>query len=93
MLKSTKIIRIDESMEYWGFGFCVKLLNVPMVYVPRIRFWTPNINFNILDNYVRNLIINKEGRLTPEELRYLHLVAMEKSLNEDRCNFRHSRKA
>jgi len=77
-LKIRPIVKIEKSVEYWGFGFCVELQNVPIVYIPIARRWTPTINYNVLDNYVRSIIINKEEPLTERELRYLHLIAMEK---------------
>ena len=81
MTKCTKIVKINKAYTYWGFGFCVKLLNVPTVYVSRTKEWVPDINYNTLDNYVRNLIVNKEVPLTDSELWYLVLVFLEKNFD------------
>ena len=64
MENRTKKCHIDR-----GFGFPVKLLNVPMT---KIRGeWTPAINYNLLAQVVLRELCEKEGRLTGNEVRFI----------------------
>ncbi len=52
-----------------GFGFPVKLLNVPMT---RIRGkWTPAINYNLLAEVVLKELCEKNSKLTGSEVRFI----------------------
>lgn len=55
---------IDE-----GFGFKVRLLNVPMIKVRGA--WTPNINYNVLASVVLHALAYKPSRLTGSEIRFI----------------------
>ena len=64
MESKTKRCHIDH-----GFGFPVKLLNVPMT---KVRGeWTPAINYNLLADVVLRELCEKEGRLTGSEVRFM----------------------
>jgi hypothetical protein len=63
---STKIKRSHIDL---GFGFPVKLLNVPMV---KVRGgWTPSINYNLLVEVVLRELCEKDSRLTGSEVRFI----------------------
>lgn len=52
-----------------GFGFPVKLLNVPMI---KVRGkWTPNINYNLLTEAVLIALCEKPVKLTGNEVRFI----------------------
>ncbi len=61
--------KIRRSHIDHGFGFPVKLLNVPMTKV-RVG-WTPAINYNLLAEVVLKELCEKEGRLTGNEVRFI----------------------
>lgn len=64
MEKKIKKIHIDN-----GFGFPVKLLNVPMI---KIRGeWTPSINYKLLAKIVLKELCEKEQKLTGNEVRFI----------------------
>jgi hypothetical protein len=64
MEKKIKRVHVD-----YGFGFPVKLLNVPMV---KIRGeWTPAVNYNLLAEVVLKELCEKEGRLTGNEVFFI----------------------
>jgi DNA-binding XRE family transcriptional regulator len=59
-----KRVHIDR-----GFGFPVKLVNVPMV---KVRGeWTPAINYNLLAEVVLKELCEKDSNLTGEEVRFI----------------------
>ncbi len=62
--------RIDDEFEYTGFGFPVRLLNVPMI---KIRdFWTPNINYNELEKKVFLILTDADFQLTGSQIRFIN---------------------
>lgn len=64
MEKKIAKVFVDE-----GFGFKVRLLNVPMV---KVRGqWTPNINYNELAEVVLHALAHKPSRLTGAEVRFI----------------------
>lgn len=64
MEKKIKRSHIDN-----GFGFPVKLLNVPMT---KIRGeWTPAINYNLLAKVVLKELCEKDSKLTGSEVRFI----------------------
>ena len=62
--KKIKKLFIDE-----GFGFKVRLLDVPMIKVRGA--WTPNIDYNELAKVVLHALCHKPGRLTGAEIRFI----------------------
>lgn len=61
--------KIKRSHVDHGFGFPVKLLNVPMA---KVRGeWTPAINYNLLAEVVLRELCEKEVRLTGNEVRFI----------------------
>lgn len=67
---STRIQK--ESIDH-GFGFPVRLRNVPMV---RIRgIWTPDVDYNELARAVLRALCFKPVRLTGNEIRFIRLQA------------------
>ena len=67
--------KIEKVFVDYGYGFPVKLLNVPMV---KVRgHYTPVIDYNLLPKVVLNQLSKKEGRLTGSEVRFIrHFFAM-----------------
>lgn len=64
MLRKIKKSHIDQ-----GFGFPVKLLNVPMA---KVRGeWTPAIDYNLLAAVVLRELCEKDGRLTGSEVKFI----------------------
>ncbi len=64
MERKIKRVHVDR-----GFGFPVKLLNVPMA---KVRGeWTPAINYNLLAEVVLKELCEKESRLTGNEVRFI----------------------
>ncbi len=61
--------KIKRSHVDHGFGFPVKLLNVPMINVR--GEWTPAIDYNLLAEMVLKELCEKEGRLTGNEVRFI----------------------
>lgn len=54
-----------------GFGFNVRLLNVPMI---KIRGgWTPKIDYNLLADSVLDILSKKSSRLSGNEIRFIRL--------------------
>jgi len=61
--------KIKRSHLDHGFGFPVKLLNVPMT---KVRGeWTPAINYNLLAEVVLKELCEKDSRLTGNEVRFI----------------------
>ena len=61
--------KIKRSHIDYGFGFPVKLVNVPMA---KVRGqWTPAINYNLLAEVVLRELCEKEGGLTGNEVRFI----------------------
>ncbi len=52
-----------------GFGFKIRLRNVPMIKVRGA--WTPNINYNELTNAVLYALAHKPSRLSGSEVRFI----------------------
>lgn len=52
-----------------GFGFKVRLLNVPMIKVRSA--WTPDIDYNELAKVVLHVLCHKPGRITGAEIRFI----------------------
>ncbi len=63
MKRKMKIKRIHM---YYGCGFPVKLLNVPMIYVR--GEWTPYIRYRLLSRIILRELCEKRGRFTGDEL-------------------------
>jgi len=64
MNQRIKRVHIDR-----GFGFPVKLVNVPMV---KVRGeWTPAINYNLLAEVVLKELCEKDSNLTGNEVRFV----------------------
>jgi hypothetical protein len=64
MEKKISKVFVDE-----GFGFPVRLVNVPMV---KVRGqWTPNINYNELAKVVLIALAHKPARITGHEVRFI----------------------
>lgn len=54
-----------------GFGFNVRLFNVPMI---KIRgSWTPKIDCNLLADRVLDILCSKSARLTGSEIHFIRL--------------------
>lgn len=66
-----KAKKIQKEFIDSGFGFPVKLLNVPMVKVRGA--WTPSINYNRLAEAVLTALCNKPARLTGNEVQFIRL--------------------
>ena len=64
MEKKIKRTHIDH-----GFGFPVKLLNVPMIEVR--GEWTPAINYSLLTEVVLRELCVKDARLTGSEVKFV----------------------
>lgn len=61
--------KIQKEFLDTGFGFSVRLLNVPMV---KVRGeWTPKINYNKLARMVLHELSHKASRLTGDEVRFI----------------------
>jgi len=67
-MKKTKV---QKTFIDVGFGFPVKLLNVPMIKVRGI--WTPNIDYPHLTMAVLKSLCEKPARLTGDEIRFIRL--------------------
>ena len=61
--------KIQKSFVDEGFGFKVRLWNVPMVKVRGA--WTPEINYNELAKVVLLALCHKPARLTGAEVRFV----------------------
>ena len=61
--------KVQKTFLDEGFGFTVRLHNVPMI---KIRGeWTPNINYNQLAKVVLLALCHKPARLTGAEVRFV----------------------
>ena len=63
--------KIQKSFIDNGFGFPIRLVNVPMIKV-RGR-WTPDIDYNRLTEAVLRVLCEKPVRLTGDEVRFIRL--------------------
>lgn len=63
--------KIQKIFVDRGFGFPVKLVNVPMVKLRGV--WTPDIDYNLLAQSVLMSLCAKPGRLTGLEIRFVRL--------------------
>ncbi len=63
--------KIQKEFLDHGFGFPVRLVNVPMVKVR--EEWTPNINYNHLAQAVLLALSHKPSRLTGNEIRFIRV--------------------
>lgn len=66
-----KAKKIQKEFIDTGFGFPIKLLNVPMTKVRGV--WTPYINYNRLAETVLMALCNKPVRLTGNEVQFIRL--------------------
>lgn len=66
-----KAKKIQKEFIDTGFGFPVKLLNVPMAKVRGV--WTPYISYNRLAEAVLTALCNKPARLTGNEVQFIRL--------------------
>lgn len=62
-------IKIQKRFIDTGFGFPIRLINVPMVKVRGV--WTPKINYNALALVVLRALAHKESRLTGAEIKFI----------------------
>lgn len=61
--------KIQKEFIDMGFGFPVKLLNVPMV---KVRGqWTPRVNYNRLADLVLVMLAAKGSRLTGNQIKFI----------------------
>jgi DNA-binding transcriptional regulator YiaG len=65
--------RLQKEYVDHGFGFPIKLRNVPMVKVRGT--WTPNLNYEVLADAVLKALCFKPVRLTGSEIRFIRLKA------------------
>lgn len=67
--------RIKDRWIYHGFGFPVTLRHVPMI---RLRgAWTPDVNYEHLQNALLAALTAKESALTGAEIRFIrHALGM-----------------
>lgn len=63
--------KIQKTFIDHGFGFKVKLLNVPMIKVRGA--WTPDIDYNLLTEAILKALCEKPARLTGHEVRFIRL--------------------
>ena len=69
MSKNMSEQKIQKSFIDHGFGFPIRLINVPMI---RVRGkWTPNIDYNRLTEVVLRFLCDKTVRLTGNEVRFI----------------------
>lgn len=61
--------KIQKEFIDTGFGFPIRLINVPMIKVRGT--WTPKINYNELALEVLRALANKESRLTGSEIKFI----------------------
>ena len=63
--------KIQRSFTDHGFGFPIRLINVPMI---RVRGkWTPHVNYNRLSEAVLRALCAKPVRLSGNEIRFIRL--------------------
>lgn len=61
--------KIQRSFIDNGFGFPIRLVNVPMI---RVRGkWTPNVDYNRLTGVLLKALCEKAVRLTGNEVRFI----------------------
>ncbi len=61
--------KIQKEFIDTGFGFPVRLLNVPMVKIRSV--WTPKLNYNELALVLLRALAHKESRLTGNEIKFI----------------------
>jgi hypothetical protein len=61
--------KIQKEFIDSGFGFPIRLINVPMVKVRGI--WTPKLNYNELTLVVLRALAHKGSRLTGNEIKFI----------------------
>jgi transcriptional regulator with XRE-family HTH domain len=61
--------KIQKEFIDTGFGFPIRLVNVPMIKVRGA--WTPSINYNELALKVLRALAYKESRLTGNEIKFI----------------------
>ena len=71
--------KIQETFIDYGCGFPVVLLNVPMIRV--YGKWTPDINYNELEQAIILALCHKSSKLTGSEIRFIRLY-FEMTLHE-----------
>lgn len=62
-------MKIQKEFIDTGFGFPVRLLNVPMIKVRGV--WTPKLNYNGLADAVLFALSDKDSRLTGNEIKFI----------------------
>lgn len=61
--------KIQKEFIDTGFGFPIRLMDVPMI---KVRgSWTPNLNYNKLALVVLRALAHKGSRLTGNEIRFI----------------------
>lgn len=64
--------KVAARHTYRGFGFPVVLMGVPMV---RVRGrWTPDVNLDELQSMLLEVVAERDGRLTGDEVRFIRLA-------------------
>jgi hypothetical protein len=63
--------KIQKELIDTGFGFPVRLSNVPMIKVRGV--WTANINYNELALVVLRALAHKESRLSGNEIKFIRM--------------------
>jgi len=61
--------KIQKEFIDTGFGFPIRLVNVPMVKVRGA--WTPKINYNELSLVILRALAHKRSRLTGNEIKFI----------------------
>ena len=61
--------KIQKELIDTGFGFPIRLRNVPMLKVRGV--WTPKLNYNELALVVLRALTHKESRLTGNEIKFI----------------------
>jgi len=65
--------KTSARVVYYGFGFPVTLRNVPMVHVRGT--WTPDVNYEHLQQALLRVLAEKPARLSGGEVRFIRLAA------------------
>ncbi len=63
--------KLQKEFVDHGFGFPIRLRNVPMINVRGV--WTPDLNYETLANAVLKALCFKPVRLTGNEVRFIRL--------------------
>lgn len=63
--------KLKKEIFDHGFGFPVRLLNVPMVKIRNV--WTPNIDYDVLAKALLLKLCSKDSRLTGNQLKFIRL--------------------